>query len=200
MQEISSEILLKNYWRKKTLPLFNVLKWKKLSPKCCLEVWVWSKLFSIFADNIQNQFLVCECIYTLISHVVEVIKKHFVRRIFAASFNFIPYPHAQRLLARQFHNNYLKFKASNFLRIIFSWKFPSTQLLAQLIQTIAITKSFAQFSNTIFFFKETCNIHVTGIIFFSHTRIFILHYFIHAATGYWNNLPYFIIKMKILTY
>ena len=136
--------------KKNTLFLFNVLKWKKLSPKCCLEVWVWSKLFSIFADNIQNQFLVCECIYTLISHVDEVINKHFVRRIFAASFNFIQYldhtPHAQRLLVRQFHNNYLKFKASNFLRIIFCWKFPSTQPLTQLIQTILITKNFAQFS------------------------------------------------------
>ena len=36
----------------------------------------------------------------------------------------LPYPHAQRLLERQSHNNHMKLKLYRFLRIIFLGSFP----------------------------------------------------------------------------
>ena len=66
---------------KNTFPLSNVLCYEtKLSPSSPLEVWRWNlKSFFIFGDNILNRFLESKSIYTLISHVDEVIKYNLVR-------------------------------------------------------------------------------------------------------------------------
>ena len=133
-QILLQSLLSKTYWWKNT-PLSKVL--------ICYERNFHQEVALKFEDEVWSYFPFLQITFKIsLIHVNVYI--HWLAMLTSSSkdtwsgqayfcckfqlFTISPlYPHARRLLERQSHNNNLKLKAYNFLRVFFSRKFPSTQ-------------------------------------------------------------------------